>query len=246
MATKRPKNGIDLSYRRSHMKSQHNVWEKHLQQGAAEKIKKEAERFKIDKVAIEKQQLKKKYKQEALQLDVEFGFKQARPLPEWKKQKNFLAFTFPFPVISKKFNGQLVFKNKQSKQQYQRDLITEEEWANNVALLAAMREIYDKENNVEPSIPDGNGNEYDQCTNDDNNEEAIESSSNEEHLNNDETYTHDNAEHLNNDETYTHDNVETTQHSIDYINCKQDQDTFDQIPSAHECQENVYVLDEVV
>lgn len=152
MASKRPKNGlgIDLSYRSTHMKSQHNKWNAHLAQGTKEMEAKIALQLKADKEANEKMERKKQLRLEAERLDVELGFVAPKTvtevrsgMPEWKKQKIFIAKTFPNPVVSRRYNNQIVFKNKQSMKEYQMGLITEAEWENNIALLVELRAAYD-------------------------------------------------------------------------------------------------------
>lgn len=91
-------------------------------------------------------------KKEAKQLDIELGFvdpsaeKVRSKVPEWKKQKNFLNAVFPPPVICRKYNNVMVYRNKLSMQEYWHRVVTPEEWDANMELLNEMRAIYDQEN----------------------------------------------------------------------------------------------------
>ncbi len=152
--SKRIANGIDLSYRRSNQKAQHNKWTAHLAQGETLRQKEAEAQQKLEREQKAKAELKLQLKREARALDLQLGFIDAaaeearlKLMPEWKKQKMFLKKVFPPPVVSKKYKNKLVFKNKQSMTEYHRGLVSEEEWEVNLQLLSEMRqEMEDEEN----------------------------------------------------------------------------------------------------
>jgi hypothetical protein len=123
-----------------------------LVQGFVDKQKQANFQFQAEKELQLKKELKAKFKKESQQMDLEYGLVEPdveiepKAMPEWKKQKMFMTSTFPSKIICRKFNDKYVFKNKQSMQEYQHAVLTEEEWTNNLNLLAEMRRIYDDEN----------------------------------------------------------------------------------------------------
>lgn len=152
MATKRPSNGIDLSFRHSNMRKQHLKYAAHLSQAEADLERKASLVEKLDRDEAAKKQLKLKLKEQARQLDVEFGFVEPvtedfnwRTMPEWKRQKCFLAKVFVPPTVCVKYKSQFVFKNRLSMKGLNRGLCSDADWAANVLLLEAMRREYDLE-----------------------------------------------------------------------------------------------------
>lgn len=165
---KRPTNGINTNNRRSNMTSKNNRWKEQLVQGISERENKDALRLKLEREQSLQKELKAQCRKETLQLNIELGFveidnddanKTQDKMPEWKKQKLFLADVFPPPVKCRKYKGQEVFKNKQAMQEYYYKIVTPEEWEKNQILLAEMREVFDQQQKTEESITEPNESE---------------------------------------------------------------------------------------
>jgi hypothetical protein len=150
MATKRPANGCNYAERRSNMNGQGKKWKEQLVQGVREKEIKETTQARIDAEVKYRNAQKQKLREEARKADVELGFisasdiTQQRETPEWKKNKIFLRAAFPPPTVCKRYNNELVFKNKQSMQGYHHRVITDSEWAANLSLLMTMRADFER------------------------------------------------------------------------------------------------------
>ena len=151
MATKRPSNGVDLSFRHSNMRKQHLKYTAHLSQAEADRERKASLVEKLEREQTAKKELKMKLKEQARLLDTELGFVEPvvelnwRHMPEWKKQKSFLAKVFVPPAVCVKYKSQFVFKNRLSMKGLNRGLCSDADWAANVQLLEVMRREYDLE-----------------------------------------------------------------------------------------------------
>ena len=152
---KRPSNGANLADRRSNLRSKGNAWKAQLVQGVKEKEIADALNGKLDEQRQMIRDRKEQMKKEAKALDIELGFvdptvkTEPTKIPEWKKQKMFLNEIFPPPVICRKYNGVIVYRNKLSMQQYLHRVITPEEWEGNLEVLAAMRAVHDEQKKAE-------------------------------------------------------------------------------------------------
>jgi hypothetical protein len=132
------------------MNGQGKKWKEQLVQGVREKEIKETTQARIDAEVKYRNAQKQKLREEARKADVELGFisasdiTQQRETPEWKKNKIFLTAAFPPPTVCKRYNNELVFKNKQSMQGYHHRVITDSEWAANLSLLMTMRANFER------------------------------------------------------------------------------------------------------
>ena len=167
MSGKRPSNGANLADRRSNLRSKGKAWKEQLVQGVKEKEIEDALKAKLDAQRKLMQDKKVRLRNEAKQLDIELGFidpnakTTPNKMPEWKKQKLFLNDVFPPPVVCRKYNGVMVFRNKLSMQEYQHRVIKPEEWEANALILDEMRALYDAERAAEreESTEDGDNDE---------------------------------------------------------------------------------------
>eukprot|EP01032_Pedospumella_encystans_P026521 gene26521-29966_t len=187
MSGKRPSNGANLADRRSNLRSKGKAWKEQLVQGVKEKEIEDALKAKLDAQRKLMQDEKVRLRNEAKQLDIELGFidpnakTTPNKMPEWKKQKVFLNDIFPPPVVCRKYNGVMVFRNKLSMQEYQHRVIKPEEWEENALLLDEMRSLYDAERAAErgESAEDG-GNDEGSENNDNDEQDGDEDQSEEE------------------------------------------------------------------
>ena len=161
MATKRPSNGPNLTNRRSNLGSKNNKWKEQLVQGNKERDNEETMLRRLDEQQRFKNEQKIKMKMEARQYEIDNGFldinevEVQKELPEWKKYKLFIKQVFPTPVICKKYNGDMIFKNKEVMQQYYHREVSVQEWAENVNKLAKLRqEMEEKLENEKSSMKD--------------------------------------------------------------------------------------------
>lgn len=188
MSGKKPSNGANLSDRRSNLRSKGKAWKEQLVQGVKEKEIADALKMKLDAQRKLMQDEKTRLRNEAKQLDIELGFidpnatTTPNKMPEWKKQKMFLNEIFPPPVVCRKYNGVMVFRNKLSMQEYQHRVIKPEEWEANALLLDEMRCLYDAERAAErgETTEDGGNDEENEADYDDDEQDGDVDSSQDE------------------------------------------------------------------